>query len=120
MRICLDSGVRKVYHEVSKPDCPLTSTEQALGEWTDIGNLVASNANLSAVGVRFGLHHCINMNPGTTHPSAAIVATMVEALLGAVHLDGGNDALDALVAKLSWDTRLSLIDKTGTQPTIGE
>jgi dsRNA-specific ribonuclease len=112
--------MRKVSHEVSIPDCTLTSTEQALGEWTDIRNSVASNASLNAIGVKFGLIHCINMNPGMTHPSAAMVATMIEALLDAVHLDGGNDALDALVAKLSWDTRLSLIDKTGTQPTIGE
>ena len=37
------------------------------------------------------------MNPGTTKVSDAMIATTVEAILGAVHLDGGDDTLKTVM-----------------------
>jgi ribonuclease III len=71
-----------------------------LGEWSDISRSIVGNDKLRAVGVGLGLQKCLHMDPGMADPSTNMVATMIEALLGAVYLDGGNDALVAVVAKL--------------------
>lgn len=63
-----------------------------LGAWTDIRNL-ATNSNLAAVGFAHGLDTCVILNPGTICVSTGSMATTVEAILGAVQLDGGSDAL---------------------------
>ncbi|KAF5550731.1 ribonuclease III domain-containing protein [Fusarium mexicanum] len=47
-----------------------------------------------------GLHRCINMNGGTTRVSSGMVATTVEAILGAVEIDGGRDALARVMNRL--------------------
>ena len=72
------------------------------GEWTQIRN-VASNSNLAAVGLAHSLDTCVILNPGTQAVSHASLATTVEAILGAVQLDGGSDAL------LQVATRLGLV-----------
>ncbi|KAM0079882.1 hypothetical protein ACKRZS_007967 [Fusarium odoratissimum] len=61
--------------------------------WTTLRRDLISNDNLARVGRGHGLHKCINMKGGTTRVSSGMVATAVEAILGAVENDGGRDAL---------------------------
>lgn len=61
---------------------------------------MAGNGNLSQVGSQLGLGACINLNPGTIAVSARAMATAVEAILGAVHQDGGDAALARVMADI--------------------
>ncbi|CAJ2508422.1 Uu.00g134480.m01.CDS01 [Anthostomella pinea] len=69
------------------------------GQWTEIRKLLA-NENLAQVGVAHGLEECVILNHGTTQVSGGMMATTVEALLGAVHLAGGSEALGRVMARL--------------------
>lgn len=53
-----------------------------------------------------GLDQCINLNPGTDRVSQDMMATTIEAILGAVHLDGGDDALASVMARLGLTSEL--------------
>ncbi|RKL51066.1 hypothetical protein BFJ72_g519 [Fusarium proliferatum] len=68
--------------------------------WTTLRRDLISNDNLTRVGRERGLHKCINMNGGTTRVSSGMVATAVEAILGAVEMDGGRDALARVMRHL--------------------
>ncbi|KAJ4128986.1 hypothetical protein NW768_007512 [Fusarium equiseti] len=68
--------------------------------WTSLRNDLISNANLARVGMEHGLHACINANGGTLRVSPGMVATAVEAILGAMERDGGCDALVRVMAHL--------------------
>ncbi|KAF2278957.1 uncharacterized protein EI97DRAFT_372268 [Westerdykella ornata] len=70
------------------------------GQWTQIFNNVLGNNNLEDVGRHSGLHHCVVTNPGTPTVSPRTMATTVEAILGAVHLDGGDAALGQVMDTL--------------------
>jgi hypothetical protein len=60
------------------------------GYWTGTRMRVSSNANLHAVGIAVGLHSCMHVNPkNPVSFSQKIMATAVEAVIGAVFLDGG-------------------------------
>lgn len=61
---------------------------------------LAGNSNLEQIGLRLGLQQCILCFPGTTHVSGKMMATAVEAIIGAVHLDGGDDAVDHLLQSI--------------------
>ncbi|CAJ2507136.1 Uu.00g083220.m01.CDS01 [Anthostomella pinea] len=69
------------------------------GQWTEIRDLLA-NENLAQVGVAHGLDECVILNPGTTQVSGGMMATTVEALPGAVHLERGSEALGRVMARL--------------------
>ncbi|KAF1807834.1 hypothetical protein P152DRAFT_324198 [Eremomyces bilateralis CBS 781.70] len=69
-------------------------------QWTAIRECVLGNANLAAVGFCHNLDRCVLLNPGTTAVSDKTMATTVEAILGAVHVDGGNAALGLVMVKL--------------------
>ncbi|OAQ98330.1 hypothetical protein LLEC1_08056 [Akanthomyces lecanii] len=68
--------------------------------WTSIRNNVLSNDSLAKTGFDFGLDTCINTHAGTTAVSKKMMATAVEAILGAVHLDGGDNALRRVMGHL--------------------
>lgn len=70
------------------------------GSWSTIRNDVLGNDNLARVGYGLGLDQCLNLNPGTVSVSPAMMATTVEAILGAVHLDGGDTALTMVMENL--------------------
>ena len=70
------------------------------GEWTTVRNALISNPNLSDVGFTHGLERCVILNPGTFTVSGKTMATTVEAILGAVHIDGGDAALEHVMAHL--------------------
>ncbi|KAG5751493.1 hypothetical protein H9Q72_014428 [Fusarium xylarioides] len=68
--------------------------------WTTLRRDLISNDNLTRVGREHGLDKCINMNGGTTRVSSGMVATALEAILGAVEIDGGRDALARVMKHL--------------------
>ncbi|KAF5689525.1 ribonuclease III [Fusarium circinatum] len=68
--------------------------------WTTLRRDLISNENLTRVGRENGIHKCINMNGGTTRVSSGMVATAVEAILGAVEIDGGRDVLARVTNRL--------------------
>lgn len=76
-----------------------------LGAWTNIRN-VGANSNLAAVGFKHGLDKCVILNDGTPKVSNGSMATTVEAIIGAVELDGGVDAT------LQVATRLGLVHQS--------
>ncbi|KAG5656817.1 hypothetical protein KAF25_010370 [Fusarium avenaceum] len=68
--------------------------------WTTLRHQLLGNDNLGGVGMRFGLDACINANGGTTRITFGMVATALEAVLGAVERDGGHDALASVMDHL--------------------
>lgn len=69
-------------------------------QWTTIVQSVGMNTNLARVGFNHGLDACVNRDPATPIVSEKMMAATVEAILGAVHLDGGNDALATVMEHL--------------------
>ncbi len=88
---------------------------QFLGEWTPVCNSIISNTNLSRVGRLHGLDSCVMLNPGTISCDDWPMATTVEAIIGLVHLEGGNDALEAVLQRLGL-THMSLEVVTSKPP----
>jgi ribonuclease III len=72
---------------------------------------VAQNTKLTAVGFDRGLDACVLLNGGTGKVSDKTMATTVEAILGAVELDAGSEALVQVA------TRLGLIHSSLTPVT---
>ncbi|KAG9255769.1 ribonuclease III domain-containing protein [Emericellopsis atlantica] len=68
--------------------------------WTTLRQGLLSNENLARVGTEHGLDNCINVNGGTERATPKMVATTVEAILGAVERDGGYDTLARVMAHL--------------------
>lgn len=79
--------------------CPLPNF-LCLGEWNQIIQQTSSNANLASVGRAHGLGGCIVLNPGTTVVTDKMIATAMEAIIGAVSLDGGSNAVNRLLNAL--------------------
>lgn len=58
---------------------------------------VATNDELARLGRLHGLDTLVVCNPGTVSVSPRMLATAVEAVFGAVYLDGGPGALDKVI-----------------------
>jgi hypothetical protein len=80
-------------------DVVLASLIHCLGDWTQIRNL-AQNSKLAAKGFEGGLDKCVILNPGTPAVSKGSMADTMEAILGAVELDGGSEALLQVAMRL--------------------
>jgi dsRNA-specific ribonuclease len=78
---------------------PLRLT-QYTGVWTLIRNEALCNESLAERGFEHGLDRYITKDYGTPVVSKKMMATAVEALLGAVHLDGGDGALSRVMGHL--------------------
>jgi ribonuclease-3 len=70
------------------------------GHWDTIRQAALGNSNLATVGFAHELHCCVILNPGTATVSDKTMATTVEAILGAVHIDGGDAALAQVMESL--------------------
>ncbi|KAJ4161696.1 uncharacterized protein LMH87_007719 [Akanthomyces muscarius] len=68
--------------------------------WTSIRNQFLSNTYLAETGFSLGLDHCVIKDAGTSSVSDKMMAIAVGAILGAVHLDGGDNALRHVLAQL--------------------
>ncbi|PCD21367.1 hypothetical protein AU210_016332 [Fusarium oxysporum f. sp. radicis-cucumerinum] len=79
--------------------------------WTMLRYDLISNENPARVGMGHGLDTCINVNGGTVRVTPGMVATAVEAILGAVERDGGHDTLARVMAHLglTQHTLISLV-----------
>ena len=77
------------------------------------------NASLADVGFRAGLDACVYLNPGTTAVSKRTMATTVEAILGAVHRDGGEAAMARVMETLGV-THARLEPVTSNSPSMSE
>ena len=75
--------------------CPAVSgrTQQRISN-------VASNSNLAIVGRQHCLDRYINPTPGTVEISNGTIADTVEAIIGAVYLDGGLGAAKQVMERL--------------------
>ncbi|KAF2667714.1 ribonuclease III [Microthyrium microscopicum] len=76
------------------------STGMSTGTYTLNRDRILSNHNHDRVGRRFKLEHCVNLSPGTTSVSTNTMATTIEAILGAVRIDGGEIALAKVSRRL--------------------
>ncbi|KAH8694870.1 hypothetical protein BGW36DRAFT_462567 [Talaromyces proteolyticus] len=75
-------------------------THLTKGQWTNIRNEILTNENLTRVGFQNGLDRCLTLNRGLSTVSPRMMATAVEAILGAVHRDGGDTALATVMDRL--------------------
>ncbi|KAH9878253.1 hypothetical protein J1614_003470 [Plenodomus biglobosus] len=73
------------------------------GQWTQIRHDKCGNGALARLGRRRGLHDCIILSPGADVVSDRMVATVIEALFGAVYLDGGEGELERVMRVLEFD-----------------
>ncbi|EXJ58914.1 hypothetical protein A1O7_06344 [Cladophialophora yegresii CBS 114405] len=73
---------------------------KGMWEWTQIRQ-VASNTNLASIGRARGLDACVVLNPGTVNVTDSVMATTVEAIIGAVALDGGRAAAEQVIDRLN-------------------
>ena len=76
---------------------------------------MAQNSELAAAGFRLGLDDCILLNLGTASVSDKTMATTMEAILGAVELDAGPDALTEVANRLGI-VHSSLVTGTSSSP----
>ncbi|RYP93874.1 hypothetical protein DL770_000070 [Monosporascus sp. CRB-9-2] len=83
--------------------------------WTTIRGEVLGNKNLSQVGEEHGLDKCINVNGGTPTVSTRMIATAVQAILGAVHKDGGHVAFAGVMDRLGL-TEHALLSSVTSSP----
>lgn len=65
-----------------------------------IEQALLSNTSLSILGLRLGIGRCVILNDGTHNVSRKTMACTVEAILGAVYLDGGMEALQNVLAAM--------------------
>jgi hypothetical protein len=78
-----------------------------------------NNANFSRIGRMLRIEKLLVLSPGAYRASDYMVATMMEAIVGAVYLDGGMDAVELLMGKLGIDdTLLLMIGGTGLEDAI--
>ncbi|KJK82651.1 hypothetical protein H634G_01788 [Metarhizium anisopliae BRIP 53293] len=70
------------------------------GVWDTMRKEAFCNKNLAERGFAHQLDVCIIRNGGTVSVSDKMMATAVEAILGAVRLDGGVDALTTVMGNL--------------------
>jgi len=88
---------------------------------------IITNKNLSNVGFTIGIETCVILNQGTATVSNKTMATTIEALIGAVFCDGGEEALEKVLETLQLDheylksvmlTILSILLETGAEHTV--
>ena len=83
--------VRGYFEEASCPDI-------VVGRANDIVQRVGSNANLDRVGRLHGLDAFVCRNPAQgAHVSPITMTATVEAILGAVYLDGGIESVSEVM-----------------------
>jgi ribonuclease-3 len=84
------------------------SSRHVKEHWTKIRADKSSNAALEVLGKRVGLDECIICNPGTTKISEDMLATAIEAILGAVCDEGREEVLEKVMVGLGFDDHVYL------------
>jgi len=82
----------------------LTSSDkpQTPARWTIIRNEILGNDGLAARGDALGVDQCIFVADGTYRKSPKMLATTLEAIVGAVFQDGGDDAVMRVIEHLGF------------------
>jgi ribonuclease-3 len=65
-------------------------------------NEVLTNDGLASRGYELGIDQCIFVHGGTYNKSPKMVATTLEAVIGAVFLDGGDEAATRVIEHLGF------------------
>lgn len=78
------------------------------GQWNELREEVLGKENLARIAFEKKLNTHINMTNGILCESPRSVATTVEAILGAVHLEGGDVALGRVMYRLQLDRHVYL------------
>jgi ribonuclease-3 len=69
-------------------------------QWTQLRNALISNAALARRSYEIGVDRCVLVGSNNPAVSGRMVATTMEAIIGAVHQDGGGDAVRLVVEHL--------------------
>jgi nucleosome binding factor SPN SPT16 subunit len=93
-----DKNLMKGKHHQCKPVKQISSMLTTMIEEWDKVHEAVRNKILNAIGTKMGIDKCMNIPPGA-RPSVIMVATAVEAVMGAVHKDGRGKALDTAMEK---------------------
>ncbi|KAH4187172.1 hypothetical protein HBH42_163950 [Parastagonospora nodorum] len=76
--------------------------QRVKGQWSQARLDKCGNVTLAQLGRRLGVDTYVIKNPGTVVVSDKMVATAVEALMGVVYLDGGEEALEGVMMALGF------------------
>jgi Ribonuclease-III-like len=89
----------------------------SIGSGDTMRQQLLSNENLNRIGRRFRIEKLLVLSPGAETASDYMVATMLEAVVGAVYLDGGMEAVEKLMTNLG--VRISLWLLSGETNRVG-
>ncbi|ORY13998.1 hypothetical protein BCR34DRAFT_599420 [Clohesyomyces aquaticus] len=78
------------------------------GNFAEMEKDLLSNRALAAKGRALGIDKCLLTNPGLTTVSDMMVADAIEAVAGAVYLDGGDKAVKNVMKGLGLDKHACL------------
>jgi ribonuclease-3 len=70
--------------------------------WTTLRNEVLSNDALARRGYRLGVEACISQAGGAYQKTPKMVATTLQAIVGAVFQDGGDEAVGSLIERFGF------------------
>lgn len=78
----------------------LPPANKSLGDFNQILAELSTNSHLNEVGRFRGLDACVYLSDGTKSVSDKTMSTVVEAIIGAVHQDGGGAAVAIVLGQL--------------------
>ncbi|KAF2844648.1 ribonuclease III [Plenodomus tracheiphilus IPT5] len=77
-------------------------TPLQLTDWDRLRNELLSNDTLAARGFNLGLDTCVITNAGNSGVSSKMMSTTVEAVIGAIYEDGGDDAVHLVLTNMGF------------------
>ena len=119
-QFCASGGGTPIVQKVTASDKRYTSllSKEAnieLVDWDGLRKALLDNVSIAALGRELGVDECILINPETVSDADGrlttdkMVATAMEAVAGAVYLDGGESKLGDLMRWLKYDQHSLLV-----------
>ncbi|ETN41454.1 uncharacterized protein HMPREF1541_03390 [Cyphellophora europaea CBS 101466] len=97
-------------------------TDRTLGDWADIRSTTLASKNLGEIGTSAGIDKAAVFSGGTTTVSDKMMASVVQAIMGAVHLDAGMHAeqvLGTAMSKIGLENSLLQPESAGISTETG-